>query len=82
MKAKIVNETTEDKVWVTVSMTQNLGDYENVKVDSGYSRTINKGENPIELMENMQDEIGFTVKSYIKNFKKEAKNELRKRRTN
>lgn len=48
MTEKLINET-EDKVWVTVGGTINLGNYENVKIDMGQSRTIGPDENPDEL---------------------------------
>lgn len=35
-------EENGDKVWVTVSSTVNLGNYENIKVDMGQSLTVTK----------------------------------------
>ena len=43
----------EDKVWVTVMRNVNLGNYENYKVEAGYSRTIKTDENPIGLLREM-----------------------------
>ena len=39
------NIILEDKVWVTIGGTINLGNYENIKIDMGQSRTITAKEN-------------------------------------
>ncbi len=62
-----------DKCWVTVSMTVNLGNYESLKVESGYSQTINPREEALELLERMQEEIEPIVLDYAKNLKKRYK---------
>jgi hypothetical protein len=64
-------EVANNKVWVTVSINLNLTNYENVKVDSGYSKTITEKENPIDLIEEMQDEIAELVMMKAKQIKKE-----------
>jgi len=38
MERKIQNE--EDKVWVTLERTINLGNYENIKISAGLSQTV------------------------------------------
>jgi len=50
-------KNNEDKAWVTLSQIVNLGDYENVKIEVGYSQTIKDGENPIEKIKAMEDEL-------------------------
>lgn len=47
MSDKIIN--SEDKIWVTIGGTINLGNYENVKIDMGQSRTIGPEDDPDEL---------------------------------
>jgi len=39
----------EDKVWVTMAATVNLGNYENIKIDMGQSRTVGPDDDPDEL---------------------------------
>jgi len=56
-----VVEATEDKVWVTVTHTKSLQQYENIKIDAGYSRTIKEGEDPLDLIREMQDELSDIV---------------------
>jgi hypothetical protein len=74
-----MEESKNDKVWVTISRTINLGNYENVKIDCGMSQTINEGEAPINLIENIQNELSANLLSFTK--KTKEKNELRKRYT-
>ncbi len=42
-----------DKVWVQVELTINTGNYENTKIQIGRSLTVEPGDNPYDL----QDEI-------------------------
>jgi len=46
-----------DKAWVTISQVVNLGNYENVKLEVGYSRTVKLGDNPIDLVKQMEEEL-------------------------
>ena len=45
--------TPADKVWVQVELTINTGSYENVKIQADRTLTIEPGNNPY----NLQDEI-------------------------
>lgn len=40
----------EDKIWITVSHTINTGNYESIKIETGFSRTITEGESPYDLI--------------------------------
>ena len=42
-------EEMEDKVWVTMAATVNFGNYENIKIDMGQSRTVGPDDDPDEL---------------------------------
>lgn len=61
---------TNDKCWVTVSMTINLGNYENIKVESGFSQTIKPKEDPFKLMDWMQESITPIIEEYVNELKK------------
>lgn len=50
-----------DKIWITVSKTVNLDDYENARIEAGYSLTIKNGENPMELLEEAEKELTVFV---------------------
>lgn len=39
-----VNSNEIDKVWGSANATINLGNYENVKIETGYSRSLREGE--------------------------------------
>ncbi len=64
-------ESTDNKCWVTVSININLGNYENAKVESGYSQTIPIGKEPLELLEEMQDGITPVITSYVRSLRKQ-----------
>jgi len=67
-----MEESKEQKVWVTMSETIKTGDYENIKIEAGYNRTYDK-ENPIEMLE-----YGITEVSKL--LKKKSKKIRRRRR--
>jgi hypothetical protein len=54
-------KSEENKVWVTISHTVNLGNYESYKFDAGYSQTLLRDEDPIEKMDKMQEELRLFV---------------------
>uniref|UniRef100_A0A6M3ILJ6 Uncharacterized protein n=1 Tax=viral metagenome TaxID=1070528 RepID=A0A6M3ILJ6_9ZZZZ len=49
--------TPLDKVWASVEVTVNLGNYENIKIMGGYSRTIGPDDDPHELRKVMTRKI-------------------------
>ena len=55
MERTIVNEN--NKIWVTVSTTINLGNYENTKIEVGRSQTIKRKDNPLEIIDDITDEL-------------------------
>ena len=71
---KIKNE--EDKVWVNLTTTINLGVYENIKIESGYSKTIKIGDKPMELIGKMEEEL----ESFLSECKQEIKPTTERRR--
>ena len=71
---KIKNE--EDKVWVNLTTTINLGDYENIKIESGYSKTIKTGDKPMELIRKMEEEL----ESFLSECRQEIKPTTERRR--
>ena len=69
---------SNDKAWVTVSVNVNLGNFENVKVESGFSQTIEPKENPLKLIEWMQEQITPVVENYVKELKNKFHKKPRK----
>lgn len=54
-----IETNSEDKVWVTLSRTINLGNYENIKIDAGISQTITDLHDDLafKLMESLSDQV-------------------------
>lgn len=63
-----------DKVWVTVTRVANLGNFESYKIEAGYSKTIQAGDNPMELMREMEAEIAPFVNTQARLLKKKKRN--------
>jgi hypothetical protein len=47
----------DDRVWASVSGTVNLGNYENIKIEMGQSRTVRPGEDPDKLANDLCDSL-------------------------
>ena len=45
----------EDKVWVTITRTINLGNYENIKIEAGLSQTITVKTNRTKVLNACSD---------------------------
>jgi hypothetical protein len=52
-----MEEPKNDKIWVTVDHTVNLGNYENLKISSGMSLTYIEDEDPQILRKNITDQL-------------------------
>lgn len=50
-----MEKNEEDKVWVTISRTINLGNYENIKIDAGMSQTLLEKEDRKAVLEDVCD---------------------------
>lgn len=68
-----------DKAWVTVSMNINLGNFENVKVESGFSQTLQTGDDPVEIMQGMQERIGPVVLAYAESLERTLTKPLKRK---
>ena len=47
----------EDKAWVTLSQVINLGNFENIRIEVGYSKTIKSGEEPIDIVREIEEDL-------------------------
>lgn len=65
--------TGDDKIWVTASLTLSIGEFESVKVESGLSKTLVKGQDPLELISETQEELGDVLVGYALDLKKKLK---------
>ena len=50
-------QNENDKAWCTLSQVVNLGNYENVRVEVGYSKTIKEGEDPIKIVSQIEEDL-------------------------
>jgi hypothetical protein len=63
----------DDKVWVTVSRTINLGNYENIKVEAGMSQTLLPTEDPQIVLGMVCEQVAQKIFQKSKLYKKELK---------
>jgi len=50
-------QNENDKAWCTLAQVVNLGNYENVRVEVGYSKTIKEGEDPIKIVRQIEEDL-------------------------
>jgi len=80
-KKKAISQD-EDKVWITIKSIVNLGNFENYAVEAGFSRTLKPKENPIEVLEEMDEELSeYVIKTTKavksgKTLKRKMRNEI------
>jgi hypothetical protein len=55
-------KSEENKVWVTVTHTVNLGNFENVKFEAGFSETLIPHDDPYKMIDVMCEEILEVIK--------------------
>lgn len=67
-----MEENKEQKVWVTISETIKTGDYENVKIEMGFSRAYDK-EKPNELIQDGFDNLKSIIDKEAKVIRKKAR---------
>lgn len=67
-----MEKNEEQKVWVTVSETINIGNYESIKVEAGFSKSYGK-KDPIQLIENGIDALEALLKKKAKVIRKKRK---------
>ena len=63
-------QNKEDKVWVTLEKTINLGNYESVKVIVGQSRTIQPKDDPEKLLTDVCEETFDVLQTKSREYKK------------
>lgn len=66
-------ENENDKVWVSVETTINLGNYENVKIMGGRSQSVLPEEDPVEIRDDIMEEMLADILSRRKEIKRKAK---------
>lgn len=59
-------ESKEQKVWISVSETINTGDYENIKLEAGFSKIYTDKDDPVEMIETGMKEVNKIIKQKAK----------------
>jgi hypothetical protein len=60
----------DDKAWVTLERTINLGNYESIKISAGVSRTIHKDDEPMDVLDVICDEVNEVLLTKSREYKK------------
>lgn len=55
MKRTIIDD--DHRVWASVEMTVNLGNYENIKIQLGESRTLGPKEDPSAVKQSLMEDM-------------------------
>lgn len=66
-------QSAEDKVWASAEITVNLGNYENVKIMAGYSKTLVPGEDPHQIHKTMIRKIVKDIQEEGEEFRENCK---------
>jgi uncharacterized protein (DUF2147 family) len=64
-------QNKEDKVWVTIDRTINLGNYENLKISAGMSRTLKENDEAAEILSDVADEVFQELSAKSRQYKKQ-----------
>ena len=67
----------EDKVWVNITRTIALAQFENIKYEVGYSRTIKQGDNPMEMISEMETELEENLSAKVDEIEEANEEEIK-----
>ena len=65
-------KVSDDKSWVTVSYTVNMGNYESMRIEMGFSKGIGK-KDPVKQIDSMYDELEKELNTKVSKIKKGIK---------
>ena len=60
----------KQKIWINLSETINTGEYQNVKIEAGFSRVYTDKENPVELIDSGIEELRSVLKKQAKKIRR------------
>jgi len=63
----------DDKVWVTLSRTINIGDYNSIKIEMGLTQSVKRKEDPYALLEEISTGICEAMMEQSLQFMEEVK---------
>lgn len=68
-----------NKVWVTASITLNLGNYESVKLEMGYNQDYAKRSDPLDIADTMASNLEELLQTHVRKLQKIKNSKKRKR---
>ena len=74
--AEIIKEGT--KVWVTASVTVNLGNYESAKLEMGFNRDYGAEHSALNMADSMAESLEELLQEHVRKLKKLGKLKKRK----
>lgn len=75
----MIPNTTDDKIWVNISRTVNLGDYNSVKIELGVSQTVNSSVELSDQISTLSDEVFDIILEKSSEYKRAIKPKTVKR---
>ncbi len=67
------DESKEQKVWINLSETIKTGDYENVKVEAGFSKEYTDKDDPIAILEDGIKNLSKILKKKVKKVRRKSR---------
>jgi hypothetical protein len=67
-----MTENKDDKVHAQITRTVNLGKYESIKLEIGYTKTYTEDEDPMELLNEMVEELKTKVMREARKIKRKV----------
>ena len=64
-----VLQNDQDKIWVNVERTVNLGNYSNIKLSVGESRTVRPNDDPIDLRDQVVNQCLDEIDKFVEGYK-------------
>lgn len=68
-----MEKNEEQKVWVNLSETISTGNYENVKIEVGYSKNYSGKDDPVQLVNDGVKELQAILKKKAKKIRRNVK---------
>lgn len=69
---------TDNKTWVTVAYNCNLGHYESYRIEAGYSQSLKDGDNPIQVIRDMEQRITRAVIKKVEDMREELSDQTKR----
>jgi len=74
-----MEELKQDKVFFSMGLTINLGNYNSMKVDAGISSALLPGESKEDAQERVQENVVSYLSSHVDKLQSEAREIMRKK---